>query len=208
MLLSGVVIKELPAGADEDEEEEEEEEEKAAPPARGKPNAADASKNFLPLDAKKRPAAAPAATPPAKKAAPAPAALPAAAAKPAPSPAGAANGKLGSQFSDGPAGTLGARKFDNGRTRPLDCHHCLMLPALTRPPIHSASAVEIINLAAGKPDGKVALMGKRCVPAAARQMHCSLALLTRCCACARRASPRPQRADEVCGAPQVQRQGV
>ncbi len=178
MLLSGVVIKELPAGADDDEEEEEEEEEKAAP-ARGKPNAADASKNFLPLDAKKRPAAAPAATPPAKKAAPAPAASPAAAAaKPEPSPAGAANGKLGSQFSDGPAGTLGARKFDNGRTCPLDCHHCLMLPALTRRPIYSVAAVEIINLAAGKPDGKVALMGKRCVPGAPALLCAAFALLT------------------------------
>ena len=146
-----MIIKELPEGADGDEDEEEddddeedEEEEEAVPAkplARGKPNAADSSKNFLPLDAKadakKRPAAAPAATPPAKKAAPAPAASPAAAAKPDASPAGAANGKVGSQFSDGPAGTLGARKFDNG--------------------------LEIINLAAGKPDGKVALMGKRCV---------------------------------------------
>ena len=130
--LTGVVIKELPAGADDDEEEEEEEEEEA-PPARGKPNPADHSKNFLPLDAKKRPAAAPAATPPAKKAAPAPAASPAAAAKPAPSPAGAANGKLGSQFSDGPAGTLGARKFDNGRTRPAESLLSLLLPTLTHP---------------------------------------------------------------------------
>ena len=143
---AGVVIKELPAGAgdDEDEEDEEDEEESEddAPPAsagRGKPNPADHAKNFLPLSGdKKRPAAAPTtATPPAKKAAPspAPAAAPAAAAKPAASPAAA--GKVGSQFSDGPAGTLGSRKFDNG--------------------------LEIINLAAGKPDGKVALMGKRCV---------------------------------------------
>ena len=143
---AGVVIKELPAGAggddDEEDEEDEEESEDDAPPAaagRGKPNPADHAKNFLPLSGdKKRPAAAPTtATPPAKKAAPspAPAAAPAAAAKPAASPAAA--GKVGSQFSDGPAGTLGSRKFDNG--------------------------LEIINLAAGKPDGKVALMGKRCV---------------------------------------------
>ena len=146
-----MVIKELPAagGDDDDEDEEDEEDEEdsedEAPPAsagRGKPNPADHAKNFLPLsgDGKKRPAAAPtAATPPAKKAAPspAPAASPAAS-KPAASPAaGAAGGKMGSQFSDGPAGTLGSRKFDNG--------------------------LEIINLAAGKPDGKVALMGKRCV---------------------------------------------
>ena len=166
------MIKELPAGAggadDEDEEDEEDEEdsEEEAPPAsagRGKPNPADHAKNFLPLsgDAKKRPAAAPTATPPAKKAAPspAPAASPAVA-KPAASPAaGAANGKMGSQFSDGPAGTLGSRKFDNG--------------------------LEIVNVAAGKPDGKVALMGKRCVHDA-RKRHCFMAAasLLSLCLCA------------------------
>ncbi len=103
----------------------------AAAPKAGKP-AADAHKDrdFIPLggDAagKKRAAAQqPAAqAPAAKKQAPAAAAPPQAA-------------KPGSQFTDGPPGTLGSRKFDNG--------------------------LEIINLANGKPDAKVALPGKRCV---------------------------------------------
>ena len=47
------------------------------------------------------------------------------------------------------AGTLGSRKFDNG--------------------------LEIINLAAGKPDGKVALMGKRCVLHAHAHASCVFA---------------------------------
>ena len=129
---------------DEEEEDEEEEEAPAAPvaAARGKGNAADHTKDFLSLsgEGKKRaaPAAAPAAVPPAKKAAPAPAAKAA-----APAPAQPAKlTKPGSQFADGPAGSLGSRKFDNG--------------------------LEVINVAAGKPDGKVALAGKRCAPAPCR----------------------------------------
>jgi hypothetical protein len=138
-VLAGVVIKEL----SDDDEEEEEEEEEAAPAARGKgkPAADDHTKNFLPLDGKKRAAPA-AAAPPAKKAASAAAPAPAAA-------AAKAGAKPGSQFADGPAGSLGSRKFDNG--------------------------LEIINLSAGKPDGKVALAGKRCVPALRARACASLA---------------------------------
>jgi FK506-binding nuclear protein len=73
-----------------------------------------------------------------KRAAQAPAAAAPPAKKPAASPAPAAakaGAKPGSQFADGPPGSLGSRKFDNG--------------------------MEVINLGAGKPDGKVALPGKR-----------------------------------------------
>jgi hypothetical protein len=194
-----VVIKELGDDEDEEDEEEEEEEEEEAVPvaaARGKGaakgGAADHTKDFLSLsgDGKKRgAAAAPAAAPPAKKAAAAPAAAAKPAAKPAaaaaPSPAAAAKaGKPGSQFADGPAGSLGSRKFDNG--------------------------LEIVNISNGKPDGKVALMGKRCACMHTAPTLLCLWLITclRWLTCALAVPALRQRANEVRGPPQVQRQGV
>lgn len=125
---------------DEDEDEEEEEmmlggarsgvqieeldEEPPAPKASAKLSADQGKdKDFIPLsaDGKKRGASAPGAAPAAKKTAPTAATKPTAT-------------KPGSQFGDGPPGTLGSRKFDNG--------------------------MEIINLSNGRPDGKVALPGK------------------------------------------------
>ena len=142
---------------DEDEDEDEDEEE----PPLGAPRSSGVRIRELREEeeaaaaeqaSKKRPAASPAAPAPKGGAAAAPSPKGAAAAQqppakkvtiasPSPVPsakpaaAAAAGAKPGSQFQDGPSGSLGSRVFDNG--------------------------LEVINVKAGGPNGKTALPGKR-----------------------------------------------
>ena len=121
----------------------------AAPPRGGKAAAAAAAAATdasVPQQGKKRAAASAAAPtaaaaaalpaqPPAKKAAVAAPGGGKAAAAPAAAAAAATPAKPGSQFVDGPKGTLGKRTFDNG--------------------------LEVISVSSGPPEGKAALPGKR-----------------------------------------------
>lgn len=140
----GVVIQEL--DDDEDEEDEEMEERGQAPHSAGKTKPGVHEADYIPLGGaaaaaasagKKRPAQDSQAAPPQKKATAG--STPPASQKSRPESkqqeAPASGAKPGSHFNDGPPGSLGSRKFTNG--------------------------LEVINLVNGKPDGKVALPGKR-----------------------------------------------
>jgi hypothetical protein len=193
----GVVIQELNGeeDGDEDEDEDEEEEEEAKAPRRqaGKHQEDDyISLGTAAAAGKKRPAQdTPAQQGPQKKQAVSPGAAsqgkpqaqsaqkgrPEGGAQGQPSPA--SGSKPGSQFTDGPPGSQGSRKFTNG--------------------------LEIIMLANGKPDGKVAIPGKRCVSSGPQALSapvfpvCSLHSRTTLCV---------QCVHEVCGPPEGQWQGV